>query len=62
MTREKYAEILSLALRARSDLYLCGFITESENDKIHERLRKYQDKYKIAGKLIKTQYDDTRTD
>ena len=50
------AKILSMALQARSDLYLLGFITEAENDKIHIRLRGYQEKHKIDGSLIKTQY------
>ena len=54
--KTKHAEIISLALKARSDLYLCDFITEAENDKIHKRIRKYQDKYKVDGSLIKTNY------
>jgi len=56
-TVEEHAEILSMALQSRSNLYLCGFITETENDKIHERIKKYQNKYKISGKLIKNHYE-----
>ena len=52
----KHAEILSIALQARSDLSLLGFITDAENMKIHERLKKYQNKHKVDGSLIKSQY------
>jgi len=57
ITIEERAEILSMAAQARSDLYLGGFLTERENDKIHAKIKKYQDKYKIDGSLVKTRYN-----
>lgn len=32
----------------RSFLYFSGFITDSENEKIHNRIKKFQDKKKIS--------------
>ena len=53
----EHAEILSIALQARSVLSLLGFITDAENDRIHNRLKKYQNKHKVDGSLIKSQYN-----
>jgi len=56
MEKERYKQcckILSIAMRARASLYLSGFITETENDKIRQRMRKYQDKYKINESDLK---------
>ena len=55
-SKEIHAERLSMALQARSDLYLLGFITEAENDKIHGRIKKYQNKNQVDGSLIKSRY------
>ena len=50
-----HAKKLAQAIQARTCLYICGFITETENDKIHNRLVSYQDKYKVDGALIKNE-------
>ena len=38
---------LAIASYCRSFLYYRNFITESENDKVHVRIKKFQDKNKI---------------
>lgn len=39
MTEEEaYRETLAKANLSRSLLYMCGFLTESENEKVHKRL------------------------
>lgn len=38
---------LAIASYCRSFLYYGNFISESENDKIHDRIKKFQDKNKI---------------
>jgi len=55
-SKRTHAKILSMASQARSDLYLLDFITEAENDKIHERIKKYQIKNQVDGSLIKSRY------
>lgn len=39
---------LAIANYCRSFLYYGNFISESENDKIHDRIKKFQDKNKIS--------------
>lgn len=43
----KNREILAIASYCRSFLYYGNFISESENDKIHNRIKNFQDKNKI---------------
>lgn len=40
-------ETLAIASYCRSFLYYGNFISESENDKIHDRIKKFQDNNKI---------------
>lgn len=40
-------EVLAIANYCRSFLYYRDFISESENDKVHDRILKFQDKNKI---------------
>lgn len=39
--------ILAISANCRSFLYFRNFITDKENEKIHNRIKKYQDKHKI---------------
>ena len=40
-------ETLAIAFACRRFLYLNGFLSESESDKVHERMMKYQNRMKI---------------
>lgn len=40
-------EVLAIASYCRSFLYYGNFLSESENDKVHDRIKKFQDKNKI---------------
>ena len=39
-------EIISKSAFCRSYLYIAGFLTDSEAEKVHSRIRKYQDKHR----------------
>ena len=39
-------EIISKSALCRSYLYIAGFLTDSEAEKVHSRIRKYQDKHR----------------
>lgn len=43
-TEEAYRETLAKANLSRSLLYMCGFLTESENEKVHKRLMDFKKK------------------
>lgn len=48
MTEEEaYRETLAKANLSRSLLYMCGFLTESENEKVHKRLMDFKKKKNI---------------
>lgn len=51
MTNEEqqraYREKLAKANLSRSLLYMCGFLTESENEKVHKRLMNFKKKKNI---------------
>lgn len=48
MTEEEdYRETLAKANLSRSLLYMCGFLTESENEKVHKRLMNFKKKKNI---------------
>lgn len=42
-----YRETLAKANLSRSLLYMCGFLTESENEKVHKRLMNFKKKKNI---------------
>lgn len=44
----KKRRIVAIACACRSFLYLSDFITEAENDRIHERIRKWLNKNKVT--------------
>ena len=44
---KKEKEIFIRAFQARRILFLHGFLSEAENEKVKQRLEKYQDKHKI---------------
>ena len=46
-------EILLHGSKARSYLYMAGFISEVENEHINKRLREYRDRYVADSDLIK---------
>jgi hypothetical protein len=50
-TEKKIAEIKAEVIRCnkcRSDLYLYGYLSERENEKIHSKLKKLVYKYEIV--------------
>ena len=51
-TKVNHAQVISDAMNARGLLYIAGFISESENEKIFSRIRKYQDKHRVNGSEI----------
>lgn len=42
-----YRETLAKANLSRSLLYMCGFLTESENEKVHKRIMAFKRKKNI---------------
>lgn len=42
-----YRETLAKAHLSRSLLYMCGFLTESENEKVHKRIMAFKRKKNI---------------
>lgn len=55
--------ILALACFCRSYLYINGFLSDVENDKVHNRIRKYQDLGRIEIsdaqlKSVRIKYND----
>ena len=60
MDNEKtiYETTLTAAINAVRILYLSGFVTESENAHINERIGKYTDRYReITGEIIRNGKD-----
>jgi hypothetical protein len=47
MKAEEAKKLIIRANMARSSLYLMGFLTDSENLKIHTKIRKFQSKNKV---------------
>lgn len=47
MPKKKDREFLAKICFCRAILNVHGFLTESENEKVFQRIRKYQDKHKI---------------
>lgn len=41
-------EVLAIANYCRSFLYYGDFLSESENNKVHDRIKKFQDNNKIS--------------
>lgn len=61
-SKKEYRGILARYYFCRSFLYLSGLITESENNKIQERIRKFQDKHKIEitqDRLLSINFHET---
>lgn len=49
MTKEEeYRATLAKANLSRSLLYMCGFLSESENEKVHKRIMKFKEENDIA--------------
>lgn len=46
MTKKEKREKLAKSDFCRSFLYVQGFLSDSENEKVHQRIRKWQDKSK----------------
>lgn len=44
----KNRRLAAIACICRSFLYLNGFITEAENDRIHRKIMKWVDKHKVT--------------
>lgn len=44
--KENPLEVICKASAARSWLYIMGFLTDGEADKVNQRIRKYQDKHR----------------
>lgn len=49
-------EVISKAVLCRSYLYISGFLTDAEAEKVHGRIRKYQDKHRqnVSNKDIES--------
>lgn len=47
-SKEEYKKILAQLNYARSILYMYSMVTDKENDNIHKRISKFQDKHKIS--------------
>lgn len=59
----KNREILAALNFCRTYLYFQGFLTETENDKVHSRIKKFQDKKRIGItraqlESVELKYDD----
>ena len=52
-----FEEIYTVAMNARRQLFVLGFITEAENRNILERLLKYQERNAVEGDYIKNMND-----
>lgn len=48
MTQEEKRENLAKSDFCRAYLHVQGFLTDTENEKVFRRIRKWQDKYKIG--------------
>lgn len=60
---DKKREILAKADFCRTFLHVQGFLTDSENEKVFQRTRKWQDKHKVGitdAQLwsVEVSYDD----
>jgi protein-disulfide isomerase-like protein with CxxC motif len=51
-TKINHAQVIVDSMFARAALYFAGFISESENEKIFSRIRKYQDKHRVNGSEV----------
>lgn len=45
---EEYRATLAKANISRSLLYMCGFLSESENEKVHKRIMKFKEEKDIT--------------
>ena len=50
--RLNYDEILKIGLKARSALYIMGFISEVENEHINDRLMHYKEKFERDVEMV----------
>lgn len=48
-------ESIAIANKCRSFLYMNNFLSDTENEKVHNRISKYQDRYKVS--ITRTQLD-----
>lgn len=48
MSKEEYRKALASLVYCRRELYLSNMLTEKENDKVWERIEKFQKKHQIA--------------
>lgn len=48
MDNKDKREMLAFSNMCRSYLYMSGFLSDSENEKIHDKISKWQDKNRIA--------------
>lgn len=48
MKKEEMRENLAKSDFCRSYLFVQGFLTDAENEKVFRRIRKWQDKYKVG--------------
>lgn len=58
LSKEEYKNILARLNYARSMLYMYDMITEKENDTIHRKISKFQDKHKIS--ITREELDSVR--
>lgn len=63
MTKKEKRENLAKSDFCRSFLYVQGFLSDSENEKVHQRIRKWQDKHKVGVTMrqllsVEITYDD----
>ena len=54
-----YETTVSAAITARCTLYLSGFISDTENDMISERIRKYHERWRKISESETKQINDT---
>lgn len=57
-SKEEYKKILAKLNYARSILYMYSMVTDKENDNIHKRISKFQDKHKIS--ITREELDSVR--
>lgn len=62
-----YREELAIAVFCRAYLHTHGFLSDAENDKIHKRIGKYQDRNRIRISAAQIEsvgitYDDNAKD
>ena len=48
MDTKERRKLIAIANKCRSFLYLNDFLSDMENEKVHSRISKYQDKYKVS--------------